>query len=132
MKNYINEYIKTIDEKIKEGKNLDTVRQEHLIKIQFFQHERLIHLLVTLFFALFLFLFIITIQFVFSAVIGLILIFIILIFYIIHYYKLENGVQYMYKQYDEISEKINNKKNKWFILLYNKSVLKYLLIEEGI
>ena len=26
------------------------------------------------------------------------------IFYIIHYFKLENGVQYLYKQYDKMNK----------------------------
>lgn len=75
--------------------------------IEWFQHERLIHLLVTLFFALFsiamLFAFI-----VFSEIMIGVLFIIFGIttgFYINHYYLLENKTQYLYKLYDEIERK---------------------------
>ncbi|MBO5138115.1 MAG: hypothetical protein J6B89_00535 [Bacilli bacterium] len=43
------DYIKYVDSVIKNSDNdLEVLRREHLIKINFFQHERLIHLLVTL------------------------------------------------------------------------------------
>ena len=75
-----------------------------LIQIGFFQHERLVHLIVTITFAL-------------LAVVGLIyicleqsmgslaleiLFIILLIPYIRHYYILENGVQRIYEYYDKI------------------------------
>ena len=75
--------------------------------IEWFQHERLIHLLVTLFFALFsiamLLAFIVIEEFMFGI---LFLIFGITTgFYINHYYLLENKTQYLYKLYDEIERK---------------------------
>ena len=53
MKKYLSEYIKYIDDIIKNGQVTKEILDTHLIKITFFQHERLIHLLVTLFYALF-------------------------------------------------------------------------------
>ncbi len=109
MKKYLFDYIKEIDNLLnnKEKFDEDDIKK-HLIKIQFFQHERLIHLLVTLFYA---FIFIVflglcAIHYIFFIVVFMLLIF--LIFYIIHYFRLENGVQYLYKQYDKMLEK--NKK----------------------
>ncbi len=108
MKRYLYEYIKSIDLILKEDKkvNYSKLREEHLVKIDFFQHERLIHLLVTLFYVLFTFIIFyftkIFLPFVFIALILLIF----LIFYVIHYFRLENGVQYLYKQYDMICERI--------------------------
>lgn len=108
MKKYLYDYIKNIDLILKENKKVDykKLKEEHLIKIKFFQHERLIHLIVTLFYALFNFLvfsFIkIFLPFIFIALILLIF----LIFYVVHYFRLENGVQYLYKQYDLINERI--------------------------
>ena len=78
--------------------------KQHLIQIQFFQHERLIHLIVTCLFAILAFAVFITLLFTFS--IGLLLLFgalfILLVPYIRHYYFLENGVQKMYEQYDRL------------------------------
>lgn len=72
--------------------------------ILFFQHERLIHLLVTILYALLVFasfsLFLIT---GFFPVIVLFVVFVsLLIPYIIHYYHLENGVQKLYGLYDNL------------------------------
>lgn len=108
MKKYLYEYIKSIDLILKENKKIDynKLKEEHLIKIGFFQHERLIHLLVTLFYALFTFIIFyftkIFLPFVFIALILLVF----LIFYVVHYFRLENGVQFLYKQYDMICERI--------------------------
>ena len=104
MKKYIKNYIKEIDSILENNKKQDEeIIKEHLIKIGFFQHERLIHLLVTLFYALFVFIF-----FAFTCFLSIMFIIIVLIllvflvFYISHYFFLENGVQYMYKQYDKL------------------------------
>lgn len=109
MKKYLFNYIDSIDNLIKENKKIDKdIIDEHLIKIRFFQHERLIHLLVTLFYAI-LFLLFMSLGFVsyLFFIIAFILI-VFLIFYIIHYFRLENGVQYLYKQYDILKEKYKN------------------------
>ena len=53
MKEYLYNYIKEIDNLINSNKKInDDVINNHLIKISFFQHERLIHLLVTIFYGL--------------------------------------------------------------------------------
>jgi len=103
MKKYLYDYIKYIDEAL-EDKNTDLkkLREEHLIKIKFFQHERLIHLIVTLFYVVFMIIFMsLSKLFVGYLIVGLILL-IFVLFYVIHYFKLENGVQYLYKQYDKM------------------------------
>ena len=86
------------------GTNWDELAQEHLAQILFFQHERLVHLLVTLAFALMeLAASLVTVLApnVFSAAImGLVLV--LLVPYIVHYYHLENGTQSLYAQYDEL------------------------------
>jgi len=103
MNNYM-EYIKTILKK--ENINED-IKKDFLEHIQFMQHERLIHLLVTMLFAsLLMFGFIIMlIYFSWILVVFTAIIFIVEIFYIFHYYKLENGVQKMYRVYDELVKK---------------------------
>lgn len=79
-------------------------RQEYLVHLSFYQHERLVHLLVTILFAVLTFL---TIGIavvgeypVMFAVTGVLMV--LLIPYIRHYYFLENSVQSMYDLYEEI------------------------------
>lgn len=78
--------------------------EEHLVQIGFFQHERLIHLIVTVTFALLEMLAILlnVISDSFFSLMLPIVILILLIPYIRHYYILENEVQKMYVQYDRM------------------------------
>lgn len=82
------------------------------VQIGFFQHERMIHLLVTLFFGIMFFLAVIAQLLSTNA--GLLIISIILLvmlgFYIWHYFVLENGVQKLYELDKKIAEhlKIGN------------------------
>ena len=73
--------------------------KEHLVQVGFFQHERLIHLIVTVTFAL---LEMLAIVLLVVVLLILALILILLIPYIRHYYILENEVQKMYGQYDRM------------------------------
>lgn len=89
----------------------DAVIREHLIQISFFQHERLIHLIVTVTFAL-LEVIVIALSVVsFTIGVGLLafMLLVLLIPYIRHYYILENEVQKMYGQYDRMVEKRDRK-----------------------
>ena len=83
------------------------VLAEFEIKIAYFQHERLIHLMVTLSFALFLLLsigsiFLFPSEFLISAILLTCIFFGLTIGYVFHYYFLENSVQKMYHMRDEI------------------------------
>lgn len=78
--------------------------EEHLVQVGFFQHERLIHLIVTVTFAL-LEMLAIVLSVISDSLFTLLLpivILILLIPYIRHYYILENEVQKMYVQYDRM------------------------------
>ena len=107
MANYAVKYVKKMDGYLNEPhtqEDVADVMKDHLIKIQFFQHERLVHLIVTVLFAL---LDMITISvsfFCLNIIINIIVILftVLLIPYIFHYYFLENSVQKMYKQYDSL------------------------------
>lgn len=77
------------------------MRAELLKRIEFYQHERLIHLIVTMSFAVF---FLMSLGMYFAnPQFGLILLSVLLLAmtaaYIKHYYFLENSVQKMYKFY---------------------------------
>ena len=79
-------------------------RQEYFVHLSFYQHERLVHLLVTILFA------ILTFLSIGIAIVGeypamylvTAALLILLIPYIRHYYFLENAIQKMYDLYDEI------------------------------
>lgn len=112
MKERILGYRNRIDELLK--KNDETtdwtkVLEEHLVQIGFFQHERFVHLLVTVTFALMelisMGIFLCTENM--TVILLCIAIFVLLIPYIVHYYLLENETQKMYTQYDKILENIN-------------------------
>ncbi len=105
---YINTYTKEIEKKLEEEKiNMKVLKSDILLHIKFFQHERLIHLLVTILFAfLSVFGFISMIIYRnWMTILFTALVLIPEIFYILHYYKLENGVQQMYRLYDEVLNK---------------------------
>lgn len=92
-------------EKAVEG-DAERFREEMLVQIQFFQHERLIHLIVTVLFALLAVLSILANLMIQElAVLALsLMFFVLLIPYIRHYYILENSVQKLYDYYDAIRE----------------------------
>ena len=112
MEQRILNYRKYIDELIsQDNSDWDAVIKEHLIQLSFFQHERLIHLIVTVTFAL-LEVIVIALSVVsFTIAVGLLAIalLVLLIPYIRHYYILENEVQKMYGQYDRMVEKRDRK-----------------------
>ncbi|MBR3104107.1 MAG: hypothetical protein IKH46_09850 [Lachnospiraceae bacterium] len=96
-------------------KDYERIMTLHLQQIAFFQHERLIHLLVTILFALLAFaIFILNYMELMAGRpnIGLILLFVLIVVllvpYIMHYFLLENGVQKMYRQYDEMVRQIRS------------------------
>lgn len=104
MRKYLTAYITFIDSILESGDNekIASLKEEHLIQIQFMQHERLIHLLVTILFAVLMFISIGILAFTEQAVFAVLSVLILLPLapYIMHYYFLENTVQKMYSQYN--------------------------------
>ena len=109
MRKRLMEYRKRIDALLDDADaqtDWDAVIGEHLVQISFFQHERLVHLLVTLAFAL------MTLGSAVAAVIApqmltaalMLLLMALLVPYIVHYYFLENETQKLYAQYDRMLE----------------------------
>lgn len=105
MKKYLYEYINYV---INNKNEIDS--EDMLIKINFFQHERLIHLIITLFYVIMFLIFLILVSLSYIFIIPAFILLIFVIFYIIHYFRLENGVQSLYFLYDEIKNK--TKKDK--------------------
>lgn len=100
-------------------KEREEIRRQLLDQIQFFQHERLIHLIVTHMFAL---ITIVTlVGMMYFQTISLFLLMVLeigLLFpYVVHYYHLENGTQTLYTYYDRFcgrtfGDKYNEKDRK--------------------
>lgn len=106
MRKYLTEYLANLEALLASGEEIDYTELErsHLIMIEFMQHERLIHFLVTMLFTLgfFISMAILLLGTVTSMVPLMIMILSLLIPYVAHYYFLENSVQKMYRLHDEI------------------------------
>ena len=109
MTEYLTKYRKYIISCL-EDENCDKARllEYHTEKLHQFQHERLIHLMVTILFAVCT---VITILFiaVFEKLMLIplaSLLLVLLVPYIKHYFFLENTVQLLYKDYDAICKKV--------------------------
>ena len=110
MEKRLKAYIQYLESVIS-GNNPDELKAAYsdiLTQIAFFQHERLIHLIVTVKFAI---LALMSLQFFIStgmfAVMMLFLLFMVLLVpYIRHYYILENGTQRLYELYDIIHKEL--------------------------
>lgn len=101
-------YMEEQIEKLEHGDSVcdvERLKQEHLTQIGFFQHERLIHLIVTVLFALLeaLSVMIVLISGEVFSVLPPFAVLVLLLPYIRHYYILENEVQHMYRQYDRLN-----------------------------
>lgn len=103
LKQYL-EFYRSVAAGEKEIGERESFRREMLVQIQFFQHERLIHLIVTVLFALLAVITILASLIIQEPAVLLLclMFFVLLIPYIRHYYILENGVQKLYEYYDRI------------------------------
>ncbi len=112
MEKRLKEYLAKMEQFSIEGlssEQAEKARGEMLVQIRFFQHERLIHLIVTVTFAILTFMSVL--GFVATTQIGLLLLtvmlLVLLVPYIRHYYILENGVQKLYQYYDDVVKSID-------------------------
>jgi fatty acid desaturase len=114
MAEYLREHIRLVEEALRKQKtkiDWKALSEFNRMQIGFFQHERLVHLLITFFFA---FMFVsITIAGLMLVSGGLLIISLILlvmlIFYVWHYFILENGVQKLYRLEKEIQARASKK-----------------------
>lgn len=109
LKKYLMEYRKYIIGLIDNNHEMDLERiiSYHEKQIDFFQHERLIHLIVTALFAVLFFASVFMVVFIQSLAIILLAVVLLImnIAYIKHYYFLENEVQNLYKDFNKLFEK---------------------------
>ncbi len=109
MKKEITAYMEYVRNQLRSGKINTEFVSMLLTRIKFYQHERLIHLIVTMTFAI-----MTVISFYMLITTGgtgtvlLSLLFLgLTVPYVMHYYFLENSVQALYKLYYEATEKVN-------------------------
>jgi len=113
MVDYLKRHEQMVKEALEKNENMDWewLRDYHRTQIEYLQHERLVHLIITLAFALF---FLVTILFATTfekpvILLATLLILVLLVPYIGHYFKLENGVQRWYDLYNRIDENCRKK-----------------------
>lgn len=109
MKQYCREHEEAVKSAISEGRVSEELIAEHLEKISWLQHERLVHLIVTVM-CVFCELFVVDLVLlhpelgVMPAIVMLALA-VLLAFYFYHYFFLENAVQRWYKLADDMRNK---------------------------
>lgn len=113
MGKYIKDYIAAVDKKLEDDNtDFEKLRIDFLLKIEFFQHERQVHFLVTFMVIVALF---ISILYIFMTGLQIMSALSVILLgltaaYLAYYYFIENAVMQMYKTYDRIAEKIEQKK----------------------
>lgn len=108
MKKRLINYLKQTDNLIQTHASItEDMLSYHRLQISLFQHERLIHLLVTIFVGLLAILFLLFALMLenISLLLAFLCLLLLFIPYILHYYRLENGVQKLYQQYDQLQNK---------------------------
>ena len=116
LKQYLQQMQNCIEKWEKDGipdkESVSRSKRELLTQITFFQHERLIHLIVTVLFALMTIMTVVAILITTSieVICLLVLLLVLLIPYVRHYYILENGTQKLYEYYDKLEELSMEKK----------------------
>lgn len=103
---YMDSLIEGLQKDGKQDVDVEALKKEHLTQIAFFCHERLVHLIVTVVFALLemLSLMLVVLSAEIYTMLLTVVILVLLVPYIRHYYILENEVQKMYGQYDKLNE----------------------------
>lgn len=110
-------YIISLQKLLESGEEIQDIgalKAELLTEITFWQHERLIHLLVTILFAILTMAVFMVLLFYreLSMLILLTALLCLMIPYIRHYYILENGVQALYVIYEDLTKLQNEQSDK--------------------
>lgn len=111
MKKEISAYMDFVRLQIKENNVTGEFLEMLLTRIKFYQHERLIHLIVTMTFAIMtvISIFMLVTEGTAAAVLLSVLFLCLTVPYVMHYYFLENSVQALYKLYYEAKELYGDK-----------------------
>ena len=109
MVKYLMEQEKILLSALKDDKNLVEAYEYAKVQIAWLSHERLVHLLVTLFISFVLILAALGFLLLQNPLFGVmaVLLMILVLFYLFHYYRLENGIQRLYKIASQIHARIH-------------------------
>ncbi len=93
---------------LQSGKDLEKLYEYSRTQIAWVCHERLVHLIVTLFFGFLLLISASVTMFLGELLFGILfaILLVVVFFYVVHYYRLENGVQRLYLISNQIYDKI--------------------------
>lgn len=110
MVKYLLEQEKILLDALNNNNNLEEAYEYAKVQIGWISHERLVHLLVTLFIGFVLILSALGFLLLQTPLFGVmaILLMTLLLFYLLHYYRLENGVQRLYKVANQIYGRIHS------------------------
>ncbi len=112
MKNEVKEYLSEVEIRLKDKNSVDEqFAADMLTRIGFYQHERLIHLIVTMTFAIMTVIsfYMLVTSYSLAALLLSLLFLGLVIPYIAHYYFLENSTQKLYRLYYEALDIIRHK-----------------------
>ena len=109
MVKYLLEQEQILLDVLKNNQDPETAYEYAKVQIAWLSHERLVHLLVTLFISFVLILAALGFLLLQNPLFGVmaILLMILVLFYLFHYYQLENGVQRLYKIASQIHARIH-------------------------
>jgi cell division protein FtsW (lipid II flippase) len=104
MERYLKAHEDFVREQLAAGADLEALGRYHRTQIEYMQHERLIHLLVMLFVGLCTLVTLLSLTLSPNLLMAVLLLLFVglLIPYVVHYYRLENGVQRWYHLANEI------------------------------
>ena len=109
MYKYLLEQEQILLDVLKNNQDPEAAYEYAKVQIAWLSHERLVHLLVTLFISFVLILAALGFLLLQNPLFGVmaLLLMILVLFYLFHYYRLENGVQRLYKIANQIHARIN-------------------------
>lgn len=103
MRKKLKNYIEDLENELRNKKRNPELAQDVLTNIMFFQHERLVHLIVTVFVGIIAILFFLAALYFENLAMLVLFLLLLCLFipYIFHYYFLENNVQKLYNLYEQ-------------------------------
>ena len=108
MYKYLLEQEKILIDALENENELREIYEYSKTQIAWISHERLVHLLVTLFFGMLLLISVFAAMLFKQIILSVLFVIlaIVVIFYVVHYYRLENGVQRLYNISNQIYSKM--------------------------
>lgn len=112
MADFCREHEAYIKKEAESGGDIGKLLSYHIAKLKWLQHERLVHLFVTMLTVIVLMALMILSQLLQNVLVEVLILIIavLLVFYFLHYFRLENTVQRWYIIAEDLYRKVKNKK----------------------